>query len=239
MCSVSDDASLNAFRSVWYSKGGIKTAGRPDAGQHASHLTEAEDLANFALEVVLLDLQLSFDNALDAPDAAVVVQRRALVGPPRHDDSCITTLRIATEQPPRVAIAARYVEAVGQAHAIVSDERFQLCLHTGDNCEEMPVQGSGFNIQGSARTGGFHWSASGRSFVTSWTNNRKRHPRIGSSQGSSWAGTISAPGLRRTPASGSLDLSSSKSLAIKVVQVNDGPNSSVVPSNLTRHFGRS
>src|SRR5262249_28534653 len=54
------------------------------------------------------------DDPFDAPDARVIVERRLLAGPPRHDDGGVAERVVAMEQAPRVALRPRAVKPLGQ-----------------------------------------------------------------------------------------------------------------------------
>jgi hypothetical protein len=59
-----------------------ETTGRAASGFHLILFAETVDAVVLREEVVLRDLHLAVDDALDAPDAGVIVQRRALAGTP-------------------------------------------------------------------------------------------------------------------------------------------------------------
>src|SRR5690606_30405440 len=76
-----------------------QAAGAAGAGMHAAGGAEAAALAVGLQQFVLGDLQLAVPDAFHAPQAAVVVDRRALAGAPGHGDHAVAEVGAAVDLP--------------------------------------------------------------------------------------------------------------------------------------------
>src|SRR5690606_25121012 len=83
---------------------------------------EAEAFTLALEQFVLGDLEFAVPDPCHAPQAAVVVDRRALAGTPGHRDHAVAVLRAAVQLASRVVDGGRLVHAVGQAHVAVADQ---------------------------------------------------------------------------------------------------------------------
>src|SRR6185436_609438 len=81
---------------------------------HPAALLEAERLVLLRDEVVLRDLHVAVDDALDAPDAGVIVQRRLLIRPPRHHYDRVLAVGVAVQQ--AAGVAAFHRPGVARRH---------------------------------------------------------------------------------------------------------------------------
>ena len=102
-------------------------AGLADSGRDLGFHSELHDarLGIATAHGVRRHVEVAAIDALDAPDAGVVVQRRALTWPPDHRDDGVSAGRIAMQEPARVAIGRRFEEARVEVEPIAdqADER--------------------------------------------------------------------------------------------------------------------
>src|SRR5690606_4104866 len=99
-----------------------QAAGGAGAGLHRANRAEVEALVLAVNQLVLADFQFAAPDALDAPHAGMVVDRRALAGPPGHRDDAVAVLLADVELATRVVAFDCLEHAVGQAHAVVVDQ---------------------------------------------------------------------------------------------------------------------
>src|SRR3546814_19685695 len=88
---------------------------------HAAGCAEAETLAVAFEQLVLGDFQFAVPDALHAPQAAVVVDRRALSGRPGHRHHAVAVLGAAIHLAPRVVVVEGFEDLVGAPHPAVPD----------------------------------------------------------------------------------------------------------------------
>lgn len=102
---------------VW----GNQAAGAAAVAYDAWLGAEAETVAVPLQQFVLGDLQLAEPDAFHTPQAAVVVQRRALPRAPAHGDDAVAVFRAAVELAAGVVVFHRLVHAGGKLDAAVGN----------------------------------------------------------------------------------------------------------------------
>src|SRR5690606_1787866 len=101
------------------------------AGVDAAGGAEAEAFAVALEQFELGDLELAVPDAFHAPQAGMVVQRRALARTPGHRHHAVAVFGAAVELAPGVVVDDGLVHALGQAHVAVLDQPAQRIADGG------------------------------------------------------------------------------------------------------------
>src|SRR3546814_14147439 len=88
---------------------------------HGAGGSEAETLAVAFEQLVLGDFKFAVPDALHAPQAAVVVDRRALSGRPGHRNTAVAVLGAAIQLAPRVVVVEGFEDLVAEPHLAASE----------------------------------------------------------------------------------------------------------------------
>src|SRR5688572_18924272 len=108
-----------------------QAAGAAGTGVHAAGGAEVEAFAVALEQFVLDDFQFAVPHAFHAPQAGMVVHRRALARAPGHGDHAVAEARAAVELAARVVVGDRLVDAGGQLHVAVADHPAQRVAQAG------------------------------------------------------------------------------------------------------------
>ena len=102
-----------------------QTAGRTGAGDEGCFGVEAPACGIVRTQRVTGDLQLALPDALDAPQAGVIVDAGALARSPGHRHDAVDVARAAIQLAPRIAITQRGEDRGGQLQALIAHELTQ------------------------------------------------------------------------------------------------------------------
>src|SRR5690606_34849273 len=120
------DGVVTGIRDAVVLVGRNQAPGAADARDVGVARLEAKDVAGAADELVLLHVDAADPDALHAPHAGVVVDRRALPGAPGHDHDRVVALAVAVHQAPRVVVGDAAGECGGQVDAAGAQETAQV-----------------------------------------------------------------------------------------------------------------
>ncbi len=101
---------------------------------HAAFGLEATGIGGLFDEIVLSHVHPALDDAFDAPDAGVIVERRTLAGPPRHDDRRVPERIAAVQEAPGIALRADATKPRRQIDRAIANRVFELSLHAARDC---------------------------------------------------------------------------------------------------------
>ena len=138
-----------------------QAAGGAGTGHQGFVLAETAALAGVFFKLVAGDLQLALPDAFDAPQAAMIVNGRALPRRPGHRHDSRAALGAGIEFTASIVTFDRLEHAVGQEHHFVADqpaqaiaqgmgERFAVGLRIGliDNGEQSVTASEGQSVHG-------------------------------------------------------------------------------------------